>query len=263
MFFIAAKLFWLLAAPLNLACLLALAAIAFRVLRWRRMAGAALWTGAVVLLLAAATPAGPYAALALETRFPPRPELPAEIGGIIVLGGSLDTDRSVAWNMPIISDDPDRLTALISLAHRYPEAPIIFAGGYGGLGSVEKTEAPFVAELLTAMGFDTSRIRFDPNSRNTRENEIEARKLAGAEYGQKPWVLVTGALHMPRAVGIFRLGGWTVLPWPVDPATFGPDSPWQPLNFGQTLVQSTRALREWIGLTAYYAAGYTATLLPE
>lgn len=262
MFFVAAKIFWLLAAPLSLACLLFIVGILLRLPGWRRLSAAALWAGAIVLLLAAATPLGPYAAEMLETRYPPRAALPDDIGGIVVLGGSLDSDRSVAWDMPIVSEDPDRITALVILARRYPDAPVIFAGGYGGLGDIRKTEALYVRDLLADMGFDTDRLRLDPTSRNTRENEIEARKLAGPDFAAKPWILVTGAMHMPRAMGIFRKAGWTMVPWSVDPVGFAGEGPWQPTDFGRTLNQSTRALREMIGLAAYYAAGYTDRLVP-
>ncbi|PWR18979.1 YdcF family protein [Zavarzinia compransoris] len=263
MFFVAAKLFWLVAAPLNLAVLLGLGAVAGILCRCPRLARRLAAAALAVLLLAAATPLGPYAAAVLERRFVPAPALPAAIAGILVLGGGIDTERSLGWGRPILGAEAERLTALIDLGRRYPEAPVIYAGGFGGLGTVARTEAAFARDFLLAAGFDLTRVAFDGRSRNTRENAVEARMLAGDSAG-RPWVLVTGALHMPRAVAVFRHEGWQVIPWPVAPVTPGPDAmPWTPLDTAATLGQSTRALREWIGLAAYRAAGYTATLLPK
>lgn len=267
MFFVAAKLFWLLAAPLHLATILGLATLIAGVCRWRRLARG-LGLGAIItLVLAAATPLGPLAAARLEGRFPLRPALPAQIAGILVLGGGISNDLSLGWGMPVLARDADRLTALLELGRRFPDAPVIYAGGYGGLGTVEKTEGDFARDFLVDQGFDLGRVRFDTRSRNSFENALEAGRLAGKpadDGGGPPWVLVTGALHMPRAVATFRHAGWSVIPWPVAPISPGPRAPfWAPLDMTGTLEQSSRALREWLGLLAYRAAGYTDRLLPE
>lgn len=267
MFFVAAKLFWLLVAPLHLATILGLCALIAGLFRCRRLARG-LGLGAIVtLVLAAATPLGPLAAARLESRFPFRPPLPAQIAGVLVLGGGISTGLSLGWGMPVLARDADRLTALLELGRRFPDAPVIYAGGYGGLGSVEKTEAEFARDFLIAQGFDPGRVRFDTQSRNTRENAVEAGRWAegpGKDSAGRPWVLVTGALHMPRAVATFRHAGWAVIPWPVAPISPGPRAPfWAPLDITGTLEQSTRALREGLGLLAYRAAGYTDQLLPE
>lgn len=263
MFFIAAKLFWLLAAPLHLATILGLGALIAGLIRCRRLARGLGLCASAILVLAAATPLGPLAAARLENRFPLRPPLPAQIAGILVLGGGISTELSLGWGMPVLGRDADRLTALLELGRRFPDAPVIYAGGHGGLGTVEKTEAEFARDFLLAQGFDPGRVRFDTQSRNTYENAVEAGRWAGDPTG-RPWVLVTGALHMPRAVATFRHAGWTVLPWPVAPVSPGPGAPfWAPLDLTGTLEQSSRALREGLGLIAYRAAGYTDRLLPE
>jgi uncharacterized SAM-binding protein YcdF (DUF218 family) len=52
------------------------------------------------------------------------------------------------------------------------------------------------------------------------------------------WLLVTGALHMPRAVASFEKAGFRIEPWPVNGATSE-----------ASMVSS--AVHEWIGLIAY------------
>lgn len=262
MFFFASKLFWIVAAPASLACLLALLAFVARIFGLRRLSAFGLWTSALILVVAGATPLGPWGASVLENRYPARPTLPGDIAGILVLGGAIDTERSIAWGMPVARAELERVTSLVELGRRFPAAPIIYAGGYGGMATVHKVEAAFARDMLDTLGFDTTRVRFDERSRNTIENEVEARALAGGDIASRPWVLVTGAMHMPRAVAVFRKAGWKVIPWPVGPSTAAPGAPWEPLNLGDTLVVSTQAAREWVGLFAYYFAGHSERVLP-
>jgi hypothetical protein len=71
---------------------------------------------------------------------------------------------------------------------------------------------------------------------------------------------------MPRAVGVFRRVGWhNLIPFPVDFAT---DEQTTLENFqgefklGANLQVLSEAIREYIGLVAYYYLGRTTSLLP-
>ncbi|MFA5120067.1 YdcF family protein [Zavarzinia sp.] len=261
MFFVLSKIFWMLAAPISLTCVLAALALLCRLVTLRRTGNALAWSALVLLLLQAATPLGPMAAAALERRFPPHPELPAEIAGIVVLGGGVDSDKSEAWGIPVLTYGAGRLTGAATLAGRFPGVPVIYAGGYGALGTPTYTENDVARDLLPRLGIDPARVKVTTVSRNTYENQLVAREVAG-DIASKPWILVTNALHMPRSVAIFRTAGWNVIPWPVDPLTEGPEAAWRPLDVLGTLTESFHASREWIGLVAYRLAGYTDTLLP-
>ena len=78
------------------------------------------------------------------------------------------------------------------------------------------------------------------------------------------WLLVTSAFHMPRSVGLFRKVGFPVIPWPVDYRTSGAEGIGlfrdNPTN---SLLTTTTAVREWIGLAGYWLSGRIDTLLPE
>jgi uncharacterized SAM-binding protein YcdF (DUF218 family) len=77
------------------------------------------------------------------------------------------------------------------------------------------------------------------------------------------WLLVTSAFHMPRAMGLFRKAGFAVLPWPTDYRTSGREGIGMfrdgPVDALQT---TTLAMREWIGLLAYFLSGRIDRLLP-
>jgi uncharacterized SAM-binding protein YcdF (DUF218 family) len=51
--------------------------------------------------------------------------------------------------------------------------------------------------------------------RITSENTVLAAAMPGVDKS-RPWLLVTSAWHMPRALATFRAGGWSVTPYPVD-----------------------------------------------
>ncbi|RUU54256.1 YdcF family protein, partial [Mesorhizobium sp. M7A.T.Ca.TU.009.01.1.1] len=68
--------------------------------------------------------------------------------------------------------------------------------------------------------------------------------------------LVTSAFHMPRAKALFDKAGFATVPWPVDYRTSGKegiglfrDNP------ADSLQATTMAIREWIGLFAYWLSG--------
>ena len=60
-----------------------------------------------------------------------------------------------------------------------------------------------------------SRVLYEDASRNTYENALLSARLSGVDNRQ-PWLLLTSAFHMPRAMGVFSQTGWNVTPWPVD-----------------------------------------------
>ncbi len=91
----------------------------------------------------------------LESRFPPADAAQgAPPDGIVVLGGPIDADLSVAHGMPVITSSPDRIVAAAALAHKYPNARIVFSGGSSSLISNEAREADYAAALFESLGID-------------------------------------------------------------------------------------------------------------
>jgi DUF218 domain len=58
------------------------------------------------------------------------------------------------------------------------------------------------------------RIIVERKSRNTTENAAFTKQLVMPKPGER-WLLVTSAMHMPRAVGVFRKAGFAVDAYPV------------------------------------------------
>jgi uncharacterized SAM-binding protein YcdF (DUF218 family) len=260
MFFQASKWFWMVMAPPNaLALALALASLGLFT-RWRRgAAGLVVFCAAGFLALGFA-PFGAALMRPLEDRFSAPGEPLAEPAGVIVLGGGVRPELSVARGRFSINEAGARLIEAAALAQRFPDARIVFSGGSASLSQGAPTEAAVMRAILPAMGVPLSRVTFEERSRNTAEN---ARFVAELVQADRRWLLVTSAFHMPRAMGAFRAAGLDVTPWPVDHRTLGAPADFRPaFDMEENASRATTALREYAGLVAYRLTGRTNALFP-
>jgi len=112
------------------------------------------------------------------------------------------------------------------------------------------------------MGLDVSRILFERQSRNTFENATLTHALVRPRAGER-WVLITSAMHMPRAIGAFRKAGWSPIPYPVDFQTVGPPRFTPRIQLGlRELGRFSTALREWTALAVYRLLNRTGAFFP-
>src|SRR4051812_42357760 len=169
------------------------------------------------------SPLGSLLLYPLEQRFPPWDATRGAPDGIVVLGGAIDPDLSAARGVPVFRGGSDRLLATAALAHRYPQARIIYSGGNANLlaGDAAK-EADIAATVFESLGITKQRLTIERLSRNTEENATLSKSLANPKPGER-WLLVTSAYHMPRSVGLFRRAGFAVESYPVDWHTTGGD----------------------------------------
>jgi len=165
---------------------------------------------------------GPLCAI-LEGRFVRAGDLEwGRITGLIVLGGR-----------------DERLHEAGRLARQHSHLKI-FVSGAG-------PEAQVWRQL--GRDIDPKRVVIETLSRNTFENAINSHRLIAPQSGER-WLLVTSALHMPRAAGAFRRVGFAVEAWPVD------DRP-EKVNDAWELVW-----HEWLGLAWYWLRDQSEALLP-
>lgn len=262
MFFTLSKIFWLLAQPVSLAFILALLGLLLTFTRWKWPARICVGLGALVLFLSAFTTLGYVMLRPLEAAFAPPAEAPVEVAGIIVLGGGMDSEINDARGGFELNRAGDRFLEGLRLAGVWPDAKVVITGGRADLDQQGEPEAVAGARFFTAMGIAPERIVMEPDSRNTAENAANTKALIDPGPDEV-WLLVTSAFHMPRSVGLFRQVGFPVVPWPVDYRGTGDE------GFGLTAHQpaenvavTTLAIREWIGLLAYWLTGRIAEPLP-
>ena len=248
--------------PINLLVELGIVSVVLMATRFAGLGRRLAVTALVLLALAAFSPLGNLLLYPLESRFPPWDPSHGAPDGIIVLGGSVDTDLSAAHQTPVVSHAADRLFAPVGLARRYPNARIVFTGGSANLVSEGPREADYSVPILESTGIAKERIIVDRDSRNTYENAIFTKRLVAPKPGER-WLLVTSAYHMPRSMGIFRKAGFDVEAYPVDWRMAGRDDLFSFTNVSvDGLGRTEIAAREWIGLLAYRLMGRTSELLP-
>ena len=230
-----------------------------------RFARAGRWLMAVALVLLAIcafSPLGNFLLYPLEQRFPTWDSSRGEPDGIIVLGGPIDADLSVARGVPVITAAADRIIGGATLAHRYPNARLVYTGGSSNLISNDAKEADYATALFQGLGIPKSRLIMERQSRNTKENAEFSKQIVRPKPGER-WVLVTSAYHMPRAIGLFRKAGFAVEAYPVDWKTGTKEDLFKYYviaDDGLQLVDT--GVREWLGLIAYRVSGNTDELLP-
>ena len=146
-----------------------------------------------------------------------------------------------------------RPSCFLILARRFPEARLVHSGD-----TAPDSESAVARELLLGAGVDPQRIVFETKSRVTCESPRATLDVVAVDASQR-WLLVTSAMHMPRAVACFRAAGWDVTPYPTN-FRRGPD----PFSFGlpENLQDVDLAAHEWVGLLYYRLRGYTRELFP-
>src|ERR1700676_285252 len=260
MFFILSKTLGFFALPSNLLISIGLVGLVLLCTQFRRLASWLVVTSVVLLALAGFSPLGNILMLPLEQRFPAWEASRGPPDGIVVLGGAISPDVSMARGVVALDEAAERITVTAELARRYPSARIIFSGGTSSLSSGAPAEAPVAVKEFEALGIAHERITAEEQSRNTVENAVFSRLLANPQPGER-WILVTSAYHMPRAMAAFRAAGFAIEAYPVDWHTRGPIDALAPFgSLGDGLRRTDTAVREWVGLLAYRITGKTAEL---
>ena len=92
------------------------------------------------------------------------------------------------------------------------KAPLIIASGGNAFPQGDLlSEADYISEILIEWGIPKESIVVEGDSRNTRENAQETAEIL-RELDIKNVLLITSALHMPRALLTFRSAGVDAIP---------------------------------------------------
>ena len=185
----------------------------------------------------------------LESKYPTRQvENYPNADAIVLLGGGV-SPPTPATIYSQLSVSADRLLVTKRL-YDAGKAPIILAsGGTADTNSNVESEAAQTSLILQSWGVEVDDIVTEELSTNTRQNMQETIKLLG-NASSKRILLVTSAMHMPRAMAIFNTSGLEVIPVPanrlISQSTTRIKNRWIPNAI--SLGGSSRALREHLGL---------------
>ncbi|WP_437877208.1 YdcF family protein [Sorangium sp. So ce513] len=104
-----------------------------------------------------------------------------------------------------------------------------------------------MADLLVELGVPRKKLILETESRDTRENAIHSARIARGLSAERA-VVVTSALHMPRALRMFDRAGLDVLPAPVRFQPLPPDGVERLIPSSLALYRSHRVVHELVGL---------------
>ena len=208
---------------------------------------------AAVLFCLAVLPVDEWLARPLENEYP-RPALPARVDGIVILDGGVQWRVFATRDVQGHNTSVFRILAGADLARRFPAATLVYSGAPNSHNPrVQAAARATVDDLVATAGVAPARVRFEQASRDTAENLANSMKLVRPRPGQT-WMLVTSAVHMPRAMAIARKLGWTMVPWPSDYISDAAGV------FHFTLASTElanlgAAIHEWIGIMFYRLTG--------
>jgi uncharacterized SAM-binding protein YcdF (DUF218 family) len=258
MYNLASKILPLFLDPLALAILLLVCALLVRK-RWPGVFQGIYATGVLLLIFLGCPTVSEWLTSSLEDQYPDEgaANYPAT-QAIVVLGGTINMPSELHHASGII-DPSDRLLAALRLYHAGKAPLVILSGGYDPLmGKVpEQSEADQMRLLLEEWGIPASAILVEGGSINTRENALFSHRLL-VPRGIGRIILVTSALHMPRAAAAFRKVGFDVVAAPADFRTGWRESSaifnW--ITEAGALAESGRVMHEWLGVWVYRLRGW-------
>jgi len=202
----------------------------------------------------------------LENRYPPLLHMEGvrDVDTIVLLTGAAWEDPHLPLTSWVGETTVSRLLEAIRLFHLIPDARVVISGGPLNRDERNIPVSRIVGDLAGSMGIPGEKILLETNSTNTYENGVEIKKLLGG----KPFVLVTSASHLPRAIAVFQKLGLSPIPAPADFRVIRNKPHSLPsagevlkemisaLPSSSNLAQSERALHEYAGFIWYRVRGW-------
>jgi uncharacterized SAM-binding protein YcdF (DUF218 family) len=139
----------------------------------------------------------------LEGRYAPVDPVPTADVIVVLSGGVLG--RTPPRPSVEVGDAGDRILYGAALFKQGKAPQIICTGNVATGGLAPRPAAEDMAELLRLLGVPGSAIVTETRSENTRDHVVQLCPLL-EERRVRRALLVTSAMHMPRAMGVFRRG---------------------------------------------------------
>lgn len=137
----------------------------------------------------------------------------------------------------------------IKLYYQMNNVKIITSGYPGSYKTV--SEAEISAEKLKQMGIPTEDIIMQIEPKDTQEEAVYVKKIVGNE----PFILVTAAYHMPRAMGIFKKNGLNPIAAPTNYLAKKKTSLLS-LPSSRNIQRTEIAWHEYLGMTWYWLKSF-------
>ena len=234
--------------PLVIAALFTIAASIYR-LRGRGRAAAWLLGGAAMTVYLGATGGVGDSLLGpLERQYPALQDgLLPKVGYVVVLGSRYVPRDGIPVTAALDADGLARIAEGVRLARHLGAVRLVVSGG---AAAGEAPPALGYAKFAREFGVDDVSLVVLNESRDTHE---EARSVA-ALIGAAPFILVTSAYHMPRAMRLMEGAGAHAIPAPTGQRVDRSYRGWGDLiPTASGLSKTEHALHEYLGLVALTA----------
>ena len=204
-------------------------------------------------------------ARSLEWQYLPT-EAPKSADVIVVLGGA--TEPALAPRPEVeLNAAADRMFHGAALYKKGIAPHVLLSGGdIDFLTLSSASPASDMESVMEMLGVPSEAMWLQGKSQNTYEDALYSCQMI-KEKGARSIILVTSAIHMPRAVAVFKKQGCEVIPSPADftvtEAAWSNlwSSDWQELLINlvpgySNLSLATKSLKEYIGWVAYHWKGW-------
>ena len=150
----------------------------------------------------------------LEGQYPVVKQVDPTIRWVVVLGGGQNQLEGMPANDLLTSASIKRLIEGVRLLGLLPQAKLVLSGGdYGA----KQPEALILAQVAKWFSIPEHRVVLELKSMNTAD---QAREVVSIVH-DKPFYLVTSAVHMPRSMALFQQQGLHPIAAPTDFTFFG------------------------------------------
>ena len=181
----------------------------------------------------------------LELWYPPLldAERVKDVNWVVVLGGGHTSNPDFPANAQIENQSLARLVEGIRLHRMLPGSQLLLSGG---AVFDPAPEAETMADIAHMLGVSREDMLLETQSKDTQEQAVRIREL----IGPTSMVLVTSAVHMPRAMMDLQKAGLRPIPAPVDFSDWirSQSGPRQFFPGAKELKKVESALHEYLGL---------------
>ncbi len=172
-----------------------------------------------------------------------------KVSQIVVLAGGVSGDPTLPLHLQISHASRERLLEGIRLYRLFPGSQLILTGG---LGVQSVAEATLLSRVAQTYGVKKSDMVLEVQSRDTKDHPRYVATLVKDD----PFILVTSAYHMPRAMKLF--GKYNLHPVPSPVGHWKAEEKrgmWSWLPGTSGLLLADRAIHEYLGIAWAWLQG--------
>jgi len=179
----------------------------------------------------------------IESSYPALQQAPKQSRYIYLLGGGHNDDQSLPITSQVSNEAVVRLNEAIRLYRQLDGKAKIIVSGYSGPNN-DTPHAVMQSRLAKALGIPKKDIIVSPEPKDTEDEAVNAKRI----IGEQPFILVTSAYHMKRAMRWFEKQGLHPVPAPTFHQAQKHNSDYTDILSPNALILSRVVFHEYLGL---------------